>query len=261
MARIDLAISAAEQRYQRLFAAWNTNWPVWRIGELVKSFASDALRQRFLPPMLDGRYSGTMALTEPGQGSALGDIRTTARPAADGSYRVFGQKMFISGGDHELTDNIVHMVLARIEGAPAGVKGISLFLVPKFLVGEDGSLGPRNDVALAGLLHKMGYRNTTSTVLSFGEKDGALGYLVGEANKGLNMVNYLRGQSVYETKLYRDRRYVLGDMVNAVPLYIAKPRYNFGDKVSMPYLDWKEGSVRLRTATRGNGSAAAIMMR
>ena len=154
-------------------------------ANLVRSFAEDALRQRFLAPMLDGRYSGTMALTEPGQGSALGDIRTTARPAGDGSYRVFGQKMFISGGDHELTDNIVHMVLARIEGAPAGVKGISLFLVPKFLVDEDGNLGPRNDVALAGLLHKMGYRNTTSTVLSFGERDGAVAYLVGEANKGL----------------------------------------------------------------------------
>ncbi|WP_416311328.1 acyl-CoA dehydrogenase [Pseudomonas sp. W03] len=154
-------------------------------ANLVRSFAGETLRQRFLPPMLDGRYSGTMALTEPGQGSALGDIRTTARLADDGSYRVFGQKMFISGGDHELTDNIVHMVLARIEGAPAGVKGISLFLVPKFLVNEDESLGSRNDVALAGLLHKMGYRNTTSTVLSFGEKEGAVGYLVGEANKGL----------------------------------------------------------------------------
>jgi len=155
-------------------------------ANLVKSFASEPLRQRFLPPMLDGRYSGTMALTEPGQGSALGDIRTIARPAGDGHYRLFGQKMFISGGDHELTDNIVHMVLARLEGAPAGVKGISLFLVPKFLVDVNGNLGQRNDVSLAGLLHKMGYRNTTSTVLSFGEKDGALGYLVGEANKGLS---------------------------------------------------------------------------
>ncbi|WP_449433463.1 acyl-CoA dehydrogenase [Pseudomonas putida] len=154
-------------------------------ANLVKGFADAALRQRFLPPMLDGRYSGTMALTEPGQGSALGDIRTSARLAEDGSYRVFGQKMFISGGDHELTDNIVHMVLARIDGAPAGVKGISLFLVPKFLVNADGSLGARNDVALAGLLHKLGYRNTTSTVLSFGEKGGALGYLVGEPGKGL----------------------------------------------------------------------------
>lgn len=154
-------------------------------ANLIKAFAGQTLRQRFLPPMLDGRYSGTMALTEPGQGSALGDTRTSARVTDDGSYRVFGQKMFISGGDHNLTDNIVHMVLARIEGAPAGAKGISLFLVPKFLLNPDGSPGPRNDVALAGLLHKLGCRNTTSTVLSFGEKDGAVGYLVGEANKGL----------------------------------------------------------------------------
>ncbi|VVM58805.1 acyl-CoA dehydrogenase [Pseudomonas fluorescens] len=153
---------------------------------LVKAFADTTLRERFLPPMLDGRFSGTMALTEPGQGSALGDLRTLARPANDGTYRIFGQKMFISGGDHELTDNIVHMVLARIEGAPAGTKGISLFLVPKFLVNADGSLGARNDVALAGLLHKMGYRNTTSTVLAFGEHDGAVGYLVGEAHQGLS---------------------------------------------------------------------------
>ncbi|WP_397448641.1 acyl-CoA dehydrogenase [Pseudomonas sp. NA-150] len=152
---------------------------------LVKSFASAALQKQFLTPMLDGRFSGTMALTEAGQGSALGDLRTSARAMADGSYRVFGQKMFISGGDHALTENIVHMVLARIEGAPAGVKGISLFLVPKFLLEADGSIGARNDVALAGLLHKMGYRNTTSTVLSFGEHGGAVGYLVGEANKGL----------------------------------------------------------------------------
>lgn len=154
-------------------------------ANLVKSFASTELRQRFLPPMLDGRFSGTMAMTEPGQGSALGDLRSSARQADDGSYRISGSKMFISGGDHELTENIVHMVLARIEGAPAGVKGISLFLVPKYLVNDDGSIGTRNDVALAGLLHKMGYRNTTSTVLSFGEQQGAVGYLVGEAGKGL----------------------------------------------------------------------------
>lgn len=154
-------------------------------ANLLKSFGSDELKSTYLPQMLDGRFSGTMALTEPGQGSALGDLKTLARPADDGSYRLFGNKMFISGGDHELTDNIVHMVLARIEGAPAGVRGISLFLVPKFLMNEDGSKGARNDVALAGLLHKMGYRNTTSTVLNFGEKDGAVGFLVGEPHKGL----------------------------------------------------------------------------
>jgi alkylation response protein AidB-like acyl-CoA dehydrogenase len=164
-----------------------TGYPFLSIGaaNLIKSFATSELQQRFLPAMFAGRFSGTMALTEPGQGSALGDLRTRAVPAPDGSYRVFGQKMFISGGDHEMTENIVHLVLARIEGAPAGVKGISLFVVPKFNVNADGTIGPRNDVALAGLLHKMGYRNTTSTVLSFGERDGAVGHLVGEANKGL----------------------------------------------------------------------------
>ncbi|MFJ4373247.1 acyl-CoA dehydrogenase [Pseudomonas japonica] len=164
-----------------------TAYPFLSIGaaNLIKSFAAAELRARFLPPMLAGRFSGTMALTEPGQGSALGDLRTLARPAADGSYRLFGQKMFISGGDHALTENIVHMVLARIEGAPAGARGISLFLVPKVLLDENGQPGARNDVVLAGLLHKLGYRNTTSTVLAFGEREGAVGYLVGEANQGL----------------------------------------------------------------------------
>lgn len=164
-------------------------------ANLLKSFAAPSLRERYLPPMLSGRFSGTMALTEPGQGSALGDLRTTAREADDGSYRIFGQKMFISGGDHELTENIVHMVLARIEGAPAGVKGISLFLVPRVLVNADGSLGARNDVALAGLLHKMGFRNTTSTVLSFGEQEGAVGYRVGEPHQGLAYMFQMMNES------------------------------------------------------------------
>src|SRR5690606_17818465 len=142
-----------------------------------------------------GRYAGTMALTEPGQGSALADIKTVAEPTADGSYRIFGQKMFISGGDQSITENIVHMVLAKIKGAPAGVKGISLFIVPKFLVQDDGSLGPRNDVALAGLIHKMGSRNTTSTILNFGEKGGAVGYLVGEPHQGLAQMFHMMNEA------------------------------------------------------------------
>ena len=164
-----------------------TGYPFLSIGaaNLIQSFGSDEQRARYIPPMQRGFCAGTMALTEPGQGSALADITTTARPCADGSYRLFGQKMYISGGDQSITENIVHMVLAKIEGAPAGVKGISLFICPKFLVNEDGSCGARNDVALAGLLHKMGYRNTTSTVLNFGEKDGAVAYLLGEPHRGL----------------------------------------------------------------------------
>ncbi|WP_432474684.1 acyl-CoA dehydrogenase [Amphritea sp. HPY] len=164
-----------------------TGYPFLSIGtaNLIKSFASQSLQDQFLPPMMEGRFSGTMALTEPGQGSALADIKTVAEPTDAGHYLIKGSKMFISGGDHELTDNIVHMVLAKIKGAPTGVKGISLFVCPKFLLNEDGSIGERNDVSLAGLLHKMGYRNTTSTALNFGEKGGAIGYLVGEPHKGL----------------------------------------------------------------------------
>lgn len=162
-------------------------YPFLTIGaaNLIHSFGSAEQKALYLPAMQDGRYAGTMALTEPDQGSALADIRTSARPDGQGGYRLFGQKMFISGGDQALTENIVHMVLARIEGAPAGIKGISLFICPKVLVNPDGSLGARNDVALAGLLHKMGYRNTTSTVLKFGEGEGAQAYLVGEAGRGL----------------------------------------------------------------------------
>ena len=135
--------------------------------------------------MLEGRFMGTMGLTEPQAGSSLSDIKTTALPADDGTYRLSGNKIFISGGDHELSENIIHLVLARIQGAPEGVKGLSLFIVPKILVNEDGSLGERNDVNLAGLIHKMGWRGTTSTMLNFGEKEGAVGYLVGELNRDL----------------------------------------------------------------------------
>lgn len=162
-------------------------YPFLTIGSanLLRAFGSEREKATFLAAMGDGRSAGTMALTEPAQGSALGDIATLAVPQPDGSYRLSGQKMFISGGDQHFTENIVHMVLARIEGAPAGTRGISLFLVPKWLPGVDGASPTRNDVALAGLLHKMGWRNTTSTVLSFGERGGATGYLIGEPGRGL----------------------------------------------------------------------------
>ncbi len=162
-------------------------YPFLTIGaaNMLRVFGTDTLKHSYLAAMGDGRSSGTMGLTEPGQGSSLGDIKTYAVANPDGTYRLFGQKMFISGGDQDFTDNIVHMVLARIQGAPPGAKGISLFLVPKFLVNEEGAPGERNDVALAGLLHKMGWHNTTSTVLSFGEQGGAVGYLLGEPHRGL----------------------------------------------------------------------------
>lgn len=154
-------------------------------ANLIKIFASDRLKEQFLSPMLTGRFSGTMALTEPHAGSSLADIRTSARPTEHGHYLIKGDKMYISGGDHELTDNIVHLVLAKIEGAPSGVKGISLFLVPKFTLDQNGNPEQRNDVALTGLIHKLGYRGTTSTALSFGENGACVGYLIGEEHQGL----------------------------------------------------------------------------
>ena len=155
-------------------------------SHLIEVFGSDEQKQRFLQPMLEGRFFGTMALTEPHAGSSLSDLRTRAEPADDGTYRLKGNKIFISGGDHPLSENIVHMVLAKLPDAPPGVKGISLFIVPKFLVNDDGSLGKRNDVILAGLFHKMGWRGTTSTALNFGDNGDCVGYLVGEPHKGLS---------------------------------------------------------------------------
>ena len=165
-------------------------------ANLISSFGSEEQKERYMRPMMDGSFAGTMALTEPEQGSALADITTKARPKPDGNYLIKGQKIFITNGDHDLTDNIIHLVLARIEGAPAGVNGISLFVVPKIILNDDGTLGERNDVALAGLLHKMGCRNATSTMLSFGENEGAVGYLLGQPHQGLTymfqMMNDMR---------------------------------------------------------------------
>lgn len=154
-------------------------------ANVIKNFASDELKAQFMPRMLCGEFTGTMALTEPHAGSSLADIHTSAKKTSDGSYRLKGSKLYISAGDHQLSKNIVHLVLAKIPGAPAGVKGISLFVVPKFRLDHHGEPGPRNDVALAGLIHKLGYRGTTSTALTFGEKDDCHAYLVGEEHQGL----------------------------------------------------------------------------
>lgn len=164
-------------------------------ANLIMAQGNEYQQKKYAEPMMAGRFFGTMCLTEPHAGSSLGDLRTRAEPREDGSYRLFGNKIFISAGDHELSDNIIHMVLARLPDAPPGVKGISLFIVPKILVNDDGSLGARNDVALAGLIHKMGYRGTTSTMLNFGEQDGAVGYLVGEANHGLAAMFHMMNEA------------------------------------------------------------------
>ncbi|WP_351088089.1 acyl-CoA dehydrogenase [Shewanella sp. S1-49-MNA-CIBAN-0167] len=164
-------------------------------ANLLQAHGSAELIETWVKPMREGRFMGTMAMTEPGSGSALGDLTTKAVKAEDGTYRISGSKIYISGGDHDLSENIVHLVLARIQGAPKGVKGISLFVVPKFLLNDDGSLGDDNEVALAGLFHKMGGRAQTSTALSFGEKKGSIGYLVGEEHCGLKYMFHMMNEA------------------------------------------------------------------
>ncbi|MFN8696397.1 MAG: acyl-CoA dehydrogenase [Burkholderiales bacterium] len=179
-------------------------YPFLTIGNanLLLAHGSEDQILKFVRPMLEGRFFGTMCLSEPQAGSSLSDITTRAEPQADGTYRLYGTKMWISAGEHELSENIIHLVLARTPNAPLGVKGISLFIVPKFLVNTDGSLGERNDVVLAGLNHKMGYRGTTNCLLSFGEgvhqpdgHGGAVGYLIGEQHRGLGYMFHMMNEA------------------------------------------------------------------
>lgn len=152
--------------------------------EAIDQCGTQEQKEKYVPKMVSGEWTGTMNLTEPQAGSDLASIRTRAVPDGD-HYRIYGQKIFITYGDHDYTPNIIHMVLGRIEGAPAGVRGISLFIVPKVLVNDDGSLGARNDVRCVSIEHKLGIHGSPTCVLSYGDKEGAVGYLVGEANRGL----------------------------------------------------------------------------
>ena len=180
------------------FEMWNSASMAFAIGptltvgaiEALEAHAAEALKQAYLPRLVSGEWMATMNLTEPQAGSDVGALTARAERAGDGSYRIFGQKIFITWGEHDATENIVHLVLARLADAPAGTRGISLFLVPKFLVNDDGSLGPRNDVFAQALEHKLGIHGSPTCVMiygdgRFGPQKGAIGWLVGEENKGL----------------------------------------------------------------------------
>ena len=164
--------------------------------EAIAHHGSDELKATFLPNMVSGKWTGTMNLTEPQAGSDLAAIRSKAEPRGDGSYAISGTKIFITWGEHDMAENIIHLVLARLPDAPPGVKGISLFIAPKFLVNADGSLGERNDLICASIEHKMGIHGSATAVMSFGDNGGAIGYLVGEPNRGLEymftMMNHAR---------------------------------------------------------------------
>ncbi|RIX49791.1 MAG: acyl-CoA dehydrogenase [Rhodocyclales bacterium GT-UBC] len=181
-------------------ALWAPVWEMWfsanlaftmlpqlTLGqtEALEMAADPAMKALYLPKIVSGEWACNMSLTEPQAGSDLAAVRMRAEDAGDGSYRLFGQKIFISYGDHELADNIVHLVLARLPDAPPGIKGISLFLVPKYLINEDGSPGTRNDVRAVSLEHKMGIHGSPTCTLAYGDQGGAVGYLVGELNRGI----------------------------------------------------------------------------
>jgi acyl-CoA dehydrogenase len=171
--------------------------PLLTLGamEALDAHGSDELKRIYLPKLISGEWTGTMQLTEPQAGSDVGALRSRAERAADGSYRLFGSKIFITYGDHDMTDNIVHLVLARLPDAPAGTKGISLFLVPKFLVNGDGSLGARNDIFPSGVEHKLGIHASPTCTMSFGDNGGAVGYLIGEENRGMNCMFTMMNQA------------------------------------------------------------------
>jgi len=165
------------------------------VANMLNVCGSEELKTKYLPNLVDGKWFGTMCLSEPQAGSSLADIRTKAELKSDGSYALSGTKMWISGGEQDITENIIHMVLAKIPGSPPGVKGISLFLVPKNRVNNDGSLGDFNNIALAGLNHKMGCRGATNCLLNFGESGESIGYLVGEPNQGLSNMFHMMNEA------------------------------------------------------------------
>ncbi|MFM0504821.1 acyl-CoA dehydrogenase C-terminal domain-containing protein [Paraburkholderia caffeinilytica] len=186
--------------------------------EALRHHGSDALKARYLPDLVSGKWTGTMNLTEPQAGSDLAAVRTKAVPEGD-HYRLSGQKIFITWGDHDMTENVIHLVLARTPDAPEGVRGISLFLVPKFLLNADGSIGERNDVHCVSLEHKLGIHASPTCVMSFGDHGGAIGYLVGQENKGLahmfTMMNEARqkvgiqGLAIAERAYQQAREYAM----------------------------------------------------
>ncbi|WP_319409439.1 acyl-CoA dehydrogenase [uncultured Desulfosarcina sp.] len=171
-------------------------------AKLIELFGTDDQKQHYLAKMYGGRWTGTMCLTEPSAGSDVGAIETRAIPAEDGTYRISGQKIFITNGENDIADNIVHMVLARIDGDPAGVKGLSIFIVPKYRLDPDGSPGEANDVRCIGIEHKMGLNASPTTTLSFGEKGQCHGYLLGNVCKGIKIMFHMMNASRLEVGMW-----------------------------------------------------------
>lgn len=227
---------------EELWAASNLSFklcPMLTQGavEAIEQYGTDEQKHLYLPKMVSGEWTGTMNLTEPQAGSDLAAIRTRAQPEGD-HYRLFGQKIFITYGDHDFTPNTIHLVLARVDGAPAGVKGISMFIVPKFLVNADGSLGERNDVQSISIEHKLGIHASPTCVMAYGQKQGAIGYLVGEANRGLEYMFV---------------------MMNAARLSVGLEGYAVADRAYQQAAEWARTRVQGKPPVPGINAPAPII--
>ena len=231
--------------------------------EALLTAASDDLKATYLEKLVSGQWTGTMNLTEPQAGSDLAAVRSRAEPQPDGTYKVFGTKIYITYGEHDMADNIVHLVLARVTGAPEGVKGISLFVVPKFMVNADGSLGARNDVHCVSIEHKMGIKASPTAVLQYGDHGGAVGYLVGQENRGLEymfiMMNAARyavgvqGIAISERAYQKAVQYAR-DRVQSRPVDGSLPAA--GPIIHHP--DVKRMLMTMRAATEGCRAMASV---
>ena len=224
---------------------------------------SDEQKSTYIPHLIDGSWTGTMNLTEPQAGSDLAAVRTRAEPQADGTYKIFGTKIFITYGEHDMAENIVHLVLARVVGAPEGVKGISLFIVPKFMVNADGSLGARNDAHCVSIEHKMGIKASPTAVLQFGDHGGAVGYLIGQENRGLEymfvMMNAARfgvgvqGIAVAE-RSYQHAVSYARDRVQSRPVDGSKP----GAATIIHHPDVRRMLMTMRSLTEGSRAMSIV---
>jgi acyl-CoA dehydrogenase len=227
---------------EELWAASNLSFklcPMLTQGavEAIEQYGTEEQKHLYLAKMVSGEWTGTMNLTESQAGSDLAAIRTRAQPDGD-HYRLFGQKIFITYGDHDFTPNTIHLVLARIDGAPAGVKGISMFIVPKFLVNADGSIGERNDVQSISIEHKLGIHASPTCVMAYGQKQGAIGYLVGEANRGLEYMFV---------------------MMNAARLSVGLEGYAVADRAYQQAAEWARTRVQGKPPVPGINAPAPII--
>ncbi|MES2400703.1 MAG: acyl-CoA dehydrogenase [Pseudomonadota bacterium] len=231
--------------------------------EALLTAGSDELKAVYLEKLVSGQWTGTMNLTEPQAGSDLAMVRSRAEPQPDGTYKVFGTKIFITYGEHDMAENIVHLVLARVSGAPEGVKGISLFVVPKFMVGKDGSPGARNDVHCVSIEHKMGIKASPTAVLQYGDNGGAVGYIVGEENRGLEYMFIMMNSARYAVGM---QGIAIAEMAYQKAVAFAKDRVQSRPvdgsiKVSAPIIhhpDVKRMLMTMRAYIEGCRGMAAV---